>query len=68
MESLYFLSRSNIGQRLHLLLSFFLYFSQHDDLQFSAILWILRSAFSFFFFGLCFSLLLKMSVFQVNCS
>lgn len=38
MESLYFLSKSNIGQRLHLLLSFFLYFSQQDDLQFSAIL------------------------------
>lgn len=66
MESLYFLSKSNIGQRLHLLLSFFLYFSQHDDLHFSAILWILRSAFSFFFLGLCFSLLLKTSQIRIN--
>ncbi len=66
MESLYFLSKSNIGQRLHRLLSFFLYFSQQDDLQFSAILWILRSAFSFFFFGLCVSLLLKTSVVRIN--
>lgn len=65
MESLYFLSKSNIGHRLHRLLSFFLYFSQQDDLHFSAILWILRSAFSFFFLGLCFSLLLKMSEFQI---
>lgn len=65
MESLYFLSRSNIGQRLQRLLSFFLYFSQQDDLHFSAMLWILRSAFSLFFLGLCFSLLLKMSGFRI---
>lgn len=66
MESLYFFSKSNIGQRLQRLLSFFLYFSQQDDLQFSAILWIFRSAFSCFFFDLCFSLLLKMSGIRIN--